>query len=603
MIAGVFARGGTGDDPARALEGEASVREAGALRLAWKEPARAHQSEGVLVVLDGFLVGELADLEQVAAAWRRAGRAAAEELRGAFTLVVWDERARAGMVACDHFSLRGCLIHGTEGGPLRFSTHMPALRRMLPRTPGADAGVMVPWIAPHYLQGHRTMLAGVERVGGARLIELGEGGWRRRRYWRPLWRGTLDGSREELVEMLRAELRRAIAERIAGQATGTILSGGVDSSVVLATAAALEPRPQLRAYSAVFPDWPAADESVRIAATTSALDVPSARFAVRPQGALRLALEQLRDSGTVPGGPGGVVERPGVRQAAADGVRVLLDGQGGDEVFGRSPYLLADSLRRANLAEAVRVIRGLLPERGRRRTKLVPAARLLLEFGVRPALRRPARANAVPEWVAPAAGHVLSDVHDPWPWLGDEDVPRWWAYHSYLLSDHVEGSGLGEHIWERAAPFGLRSGAPLFDVGLVELVLRIPAWAQWHERLNRPLARATVQGRLPEAVRTNRVKANIGPFYLDLMTGPDSALMRELLLDPGARVREYADGGWIEANLPRRPTFRDRDWLMWTTVVWRLAMAECWLRWLEDEHFPEALLARDDLPELAASPV
>jgi hypothetical protein len=39
------------------------------------------------------------------------------------------------------------------------------------------------------------------------------------------------------------------------------------------------------------------------------------------------------------------------------------------------------------------------------------------------------------------------------------------------------------------------------------------------------------------------------------------------------------------------------------TVTWRLAMAECWLRWLEDEGFPEAMLGREDLPDLVAAPV
>jgi asparagine synthase (glutamine-hydrolysing) len=470
---------------------------------------------------------------------------------------------------------------------------------MLPRDPAADPGVIVPWIAPQYLQGHRTMLAGVERVGAARLLELDAKGWRRRRYWRPEWRGTVDAPRDELVEMLRAELRRALADRIPDDgATGTILSGGVDSSVVLATAAGLEPRPELRAYSTVFPDWPASDESKRIAATTSALGVPGERFVLRPQGALRLALEQLRDSGTVPGGPGGIVERPGVAQAAADGVRALLDGQGGDEVFGRSPYLLADRVRRANPAGAARLVRSMVPVRGSRRSKIRPAARLLLDFGIRPALRRPARSDFTAEWLSGDSVRVLEEVHDPWPWMRT-DVPRWWAYHSYLLSDHVEGSGLGEHIWERGVPFGLRSVAPLFDVGLVELALRIPPSVHWRQPIDRALARDTVAGALPDEVRMNRVKANIGPFYLDLITGPDSTIMRELLLAPDARVREFADPAWIERNVPRSPTTADADWLRWITVVWRLAMAECWLRWLEDERFPEELLARPDLPEPA----
>jgi asparagine synthase (glutamine-hydrolysing) len=602
VIAGVLARGReTRSDPAAALGDAPSSRRAGALHLAWSDAAQALDSDGLLVVLDGFLIGRLSELEQVAAGWRSVGTGVANELRGAFTVVIWDENAQKGAVVCDQFALRVCLMHGSEGGALRFSTHLPALLAMLPSDPEPDRGVIAPWIAPQYLQGHRTMLAGVERVGGARLLELGADGWRRHRYWRPEWGGTIDASRDELVEMLRSELRRAIGDRLGDAPAGTILSGGVDSSVVIATAAGLDPRPPLRAYSTVFPDWPPADESQRIAATTTALGVPSARFAVRPQGGLRMALEQLRASGTVPGGPGGLVERPGVRQAAADGVRVLLDGQGGDEVFGRSPYLLADTLRRADLAGAARVVRAMVPPRGPRRSKLRPAARLLLEFGIRPALRRPPRTHAAADWLNDASVRALEEVHEPWPWLGDERVPRWWAYHSYLLSDHVEGSGLGEHMWERGSPFGLRSAAPLFDVELVEFVLRIPPDAGW-QRLDRSLARATVAGRLPEVVRMNRFKANIGPFYLDLLTGPDSAIIRELLLDPRARVREYAEPAWVDRNVPRAPTRSDPDWLMWTTVIWRLAMAECWLRWLEDPVFAQELLARDDLPELVATP-
>jgi hypothetical protein len=284
---------------------------------------------------------------------------------------------------------------------------------------------------------------------------------------------------------------------------------------------------------------------------------------------------------------------------------VLLDGQGGDEVFGRSPYLLADRLRRADLRGVARLLRRTVPNLRRRRS-LAIAARILVDFGVRPALPRRLRERGTkveaPAWLTATSAKVIAGTHVEWPWLQDESVPRWWAYHSYLLSDHVEGSALGEHMWERAAPFGLRSAAPLFDVGLVELVLTFPPAALWG-RTDRPLARDAVAGRLPDSVRMNRVKANIGPFYLDLMTGPDNAILRELLLDPRARVREFADGHWIDRNVPRLPTRGDPDWLMWTTVVWRLATAECWMRWLEDPGFPDDQLSRPDLPEMAATRV
>ena len=58
MIAGVFHRGGgRATEVARALGPDASERDVGALRIAWSEPARAHEADGVLAVLHGFLIG------------------------------------------------------------------------------------------------------------------------------------------------------------------------------------------------------------------------------------------------------------------------------------------------------------------------------------------------------------------------------------------------------------------------------------------------------------------------------------------------------------------------------------------------------------------
>ena len=123
----------------------------------------------------------------------------------------------------------------------------------------------------------------------------------------PEWRGTIDASWDELVELLRDELRRAIGDRIGGdERAGAILSGGVDSSVVLATAAGLDPRPELRAYSTVFPDWPAADESDRIVVDyyrARACRALGSRFALRVRCASRSS--SYATSAPSRGAPGG----------------------------------------------------------------------------------------------------------------------------------------------------------------------------------------------------------------------------------------------------------------------------------------------------------
>ena len=308
MIAGVFdAAGEPAADVAR-RPGRRCDRAAARARFGSRGPAghRRTRPTACSPCSTAFSSGRRRALEEVVAAWRADGVSLAERLRGAFTLVVWDERrtARRGR-------LRPVLAARVPDARVR-ERPARASRRTCPRsgaccraTRRPTRRVIAPWIAPHYLQGHRTMMEGVERVGAARLLELGEDGWRRRRYWRPEWRETIDASWDELVELLRRSCGARSRERIDGaERAGTILSGGVDSSVVLATAAgstrARTCAPTRRSSRTGRPPTSRTGSSRPRRRWT----FPSARFAVRPQGALRLALEQLRDSGTVPGGPG-----------------------------------------------------------------------------------------------------------------------------------------------------------------------------------------------------------------------------------------------------------------------------------------------------------
>jgi asparagine synthase (glutamine-hydrolysing) len=586
--------------PATVLGGGSSKRESGGLRLAWGPEVDSAVDGDAIALVDGFLLGAVSDARALLNTWNETGSVAAEGLRGTFTVIVWDGRRQRGMIACDHYSSRSCFVHDESGVRLRFSTHLPSLLRLLPAEPEPEPAVIVPWIVPRYLQGRRTMARGVLRLGGAALLEMDGSGWRRRRYWEPRFSSGPPVPREERPALVRDAIHRSIASRMPPDGpTGVILSGGLDSSVVAAVAAAQAPG-RVRTYSTLFPHWRHADESERIAATTAHLGVAATTASLKPQGAFRLALEYLRESGTVPGGPGLLVERPLLQRAAADGVRVMLDGQGGDEVFGYSPYVMADFIRRGDLRAAGRLLTH-LPDAGRRRPSRRAARMMLVDFGLAPALGRVVPRGLrrtgdlpLPDWLADQARGVFEEAHEPWPWIRP-GVPFWWAYQAYLVTLSREGSALGEYTWLRGASLGLESRTPLFDVDLTELMLSLPPDSSWGRR-NRPLARAAVEGLLPDAVRLQTRKANIGPFYFDVLTGPDLAPMREILLDPRARVREWVKAEPYERAVRRTPTEWVGDGLAWATVLWRLATAEAWLRWREDPTWVDSMLDRDDLP-------
>jgi asparagine synthetase B (glutamine-hydrolysing) len=608
MIAGVLRvdRTASPDVLRRGISPDVQTAGDDVLQVGWTHPVVGGDDDGLLVLIDGVLWPLGSDPhERVRDGWRSEGAQFVTALRGAFTILVWDRERQVGVLASDQVSMRNCYLH-EENGTLRFSTHLPAMRRMLPRTPPPNPGVVATWLAGQsFLQGHDTMLQGVRRLGNAALLELGPRGWQRRRYWTPQWRGTATGEPSDHVAALRDGLERAIRLRAdPGAPTAVMLSGGFDSSAVTAVAAQTGAR--LRAYSTVFPAHRWSDESSRINAMVEALGIPGAAAALEPQGGLRHAAEYLRDWGMVPGGPGGIVEEPLLRRAAADGLRVVLDGQGGDELFGFSPYLLADRLMEARLFSIRRLLNRIpdvpgRPDRHLLRTMLVD---FMLDGALDPRLQRLRQRlpGVRPPKPPPAYLRAHSKEHlaaqGRWKWKRS-GVPRWWAWHLYLLTEAREGSQHAEYIWQRGARHGLIPAAVLLDVDLVELVLRLPPDLAWR-RLNRPVARAAVRDVMPAEVLANTTKANIGFFYLDLMTGADYAIARELLLDPDARVLEWVDPVALRELVERRPSHRDSQWLGWMTPYWRLLTGELFLRWLEDASWLDRFLERDDLPSIEA---
>ena len=149
---------------------------------------------------------------------------------------------------------------------LFFASEIRDLLAALPRRPGPDPLAVAHYISSTGLPERRTMYEGIERLLPGELIELSNGGWKRRRWWWPKPRAVAG----EPVDVLQAEMRGAVERALVRASSGgVLLSGGFDSGSV-AVLAGQASRVPLRAYSSVFPRHPAIDESERIAATRHA---------------------------------------------------------------------------------------------------------------------------------------------------------------------------------------------------------------------------------------------------------------------------------------------------------------------------------------------
>jgi asparagine synthase (glutamine-hydrolysing) len=562
------------------------------LQVAYSGPTAGARAP--LCLLDGFLdnASELgAALEAPAGAspeevlaggWRRWGPGLLPRLRGDFTLLLWDAERGEGLLARDQLGARSLFLHDTAG-PLSFACEIRHLLALLPRRPPPDPVSVAHWLALSNRPGSATLYAGIRRLDPGAMLLLDRDGVREERYWTPRFSEPLDEREPQLAERMRTAIERAVRRRIdPGAPTGMLMSGGLDSASVAAVAAGQAPG-RVAAYSGVFPEHPAVDESELVEELRGILNLPGIIAEVRAGGLLASALEAVRAWDVPPLGWGDFWALPLLRAAAGEGVRVVLDGDGGDELFGTRAYLLADRLRAGHPLEALGLARELPGAAyGPARREV---ARMVAEMAVAGALpyrphellRRPLARRDPPTWLRRTAARDLLASDDPLAWKRLEG-PRWWANIAHGLTRGIEEAGVFEQRRRRAATAGLEARHPLLDLDLVELGLRQPPAATFDRNRNRPVLRAAMAGLLPDSVRLRPGKAWFDSLIVDCLTGPDGVAVRRLLTDPGAALGAYVDPHGVARELFDSDRLRREQPFRWMWQVWRLLSIACWLR-------------------------
>ena len=595
---------------------EAQTMSVGPLALVRSPAVAVSSAGGVHCVFEGRLHGATdpvdphdraaAGADAVVRGYRGGGEDVLGELRGSYSVAIWDEERDRGLLASDLLATRQWFVW-RGSGYLLFATELRDLLAIVPARPGPDRTGFLMWFAAGSCPPATTLYEGISRIGPGELLELSPGSAQARSYWRPQYVETLQASRPELAEALREKIDQAVAARMSGRTTGVVLSGGLDSSIVTAFAArnkALGAR--VRSYSAVFPGAEF-DESDKIAELTSALALDPAAFWVKPQGTLRLALEYTKRWELPLMGAGAIVDIPIVAEAVRDGADVLLDGQTGDEVLGFAPYVLADRLRRGRLLAALELTRRwpigrpmtrqeqfwTLRDLGLKKAAPVGLARWV-------ARRRPSRA---PEWLLPEVRRTFSELEDRWAWKTRASGPLWWRHLADVLVNAPHREFRLDYLRHRVAMSGATNGSPLYDFDLIGFCLRLPPELAFDRRFTRPLAREAVAGILPEGVRLQAQKANFSPLCAEAIAGPDAPGIERLLMAQDAELGAYVDMDYARtlwrSGQPGAPMGSPR----WGTVVWRLVAAECWLRLQAEASVLDDLVASDDVPGVSLEPV
>jgi asparagine synthase (glutamine-hydrolysing) len=482
--------------------------------------------------------------------WRRVlERDSVAGVDGAFA-VAWTTPDGTVRLARDPIGER-TLYYAVHGGELVFAPTMRALlsSASLPRRLDLDG--VAAYLGYAYVPGRRTLVEGVSEVLPGEIVSFDGVRIRRERFWEPPAEDPDARPEDEYVAELRDLLEDAVGRRLPPEGPLVAsLSGGVDSSLVVALARALDDRP-LVTYSLSFgPEFPnelefSALVASRCGAEHRVIELEPERMLVNLDVAMAGLGKPIGDPLTVP-------NLVLFREAAGES-HVVLNGEGGDPSFGgpkNVPMLLAELY-----GETRRTAR-------RRRERAYLRAHRKCYADLPAMLGRDVAAATA----ARLESELTAPLHDPArPML----VSR-------LMALNVASKG-AHHILPKlaqlSAPCGVRARSPLFDRSVVEAALRMPAGLRLRGTVEKHVLKRAVDDLLPPEV-IERPKSGMRVPVEGWMTGRYERLARERLLD-GLGRHGIVRRSYLEALAKGDPAFYGRGR---GAKTWLLLSLEAWLR-------------------------
>ena len=295
--------------------------------------------------------------------YEESGPEFAQRLVGMFALAVWDATRERLVLARDRLGKKPLLWTRLNDGTLAFASELKALLRLPDVARDIDFAAVEAYLALQYVPGNRTAFRGIHKVPPGHVLVAEGASERVERYWtlEPAAPSTTD---DEWLERVRATVGDAVRKRlVADVPLGALLSGGIDSSVVVALMAQASTEP-VRTFTVGFAD---ARYDERAYARAVAERYGSVHEELELVADIASTLPRLAAAYDEPLGDEAAFPTFLIAEQARKHVTVALAGDGGDESFAGYERYVAHGL-----AERVP---GVAARTGAAAVRLVPAAR------------------------------------------------------------------------------------------------------------------------------------------------------------------------------------------------------------------------------------
>ena len=525
------------------------------------------------------------DTEAIVHAYEEYGADAPKHLRGMFAFAIWDERKEELFLARDRVGKKP-LLYARVGRTFVFGSEFSALLQH------PAVGREVDREAVHHYLSFMCVPAPMTAYRDIRKLEPGhsltltkDGEVRTARYWEPDFSQKLDISEEEAGERTLELLRDAVRVRLMSEVPlGAFLSGGIDSSTVVALMAEVSDRP-VKTFSIGFEeqDFSELHHARRVAEHVGA---EHHEFIVRPD-ALEV-LPTLVEHYGEPYADSSAIPTYYVSRETRRHVTVALNGDGGDEAFaGYERYAamrLSERYRRLPAVLREGVIRqavGLLPSSELKRGRVRSVKRFLRAASLPPVER-------YLQWVSVFNPEAKRELYTDEFRRETEgaDVRRWLApwfarangagvVDASLLADTMTylPNDLLVKVDIASMAVSLEARSPFLDHHVIEFAARLPERLKLRGLTTKYILKRTLTKLLPPQ-NLSRSKMGFGVPVGHWFRGQMQPFLREHLLSEKAAGRGYLRPEGV-ARLVEEHTRGERDH---THQLWTLLMLELWFR-------------------------
>jgi asparagine synthase (glutamine-hydrolysing) len=537
------------------------------------------------------------DTEVIVHAYEEYGVDCVERLWGMFALALWDSRRNLLLLARDRLGKKPLVYYADPAhGGLAFASEIQALlaHPSVPREINLSA--IDDYLTYLYVPAPGSAYRHIRKLPPGHRLVWQSGTIDVRPYWRVRFGEKLQLGEDEAVEQFGSLFRDAVRRRlIADVPLGAFLSGGMDSSSVVAEMAELSTAP-VKTFSIGFGERDF-DELFFARKVAERFGTDHHELVIEPR-ALEVLPTLVRHYGE-PYGESSAIPQYYVSKLTREHVTVALNGDGGDELLaGYERHWAArvaaryDTIPRFVRHGLIRPLIPLLPEPRQRRAFLRRAKRFMAAAHL-PVFDRylqwvgaftPAHKASLytPEFAdlvsANDSGHWLREALAPEPNLDAVDSVIRADTLLYLPQDLL----VKVDIASMASSLEARS--PLLDHRLVEFCAAMPSSYKLRGRTSKWLLRRFMQDRLPPEILT-RPKMGFGVPVGDWLRTDLRPLLEDTLLSERALQRGYFRPAAVRALVDEHLTRRaDR-----TSHIWGLLMLELWLREAVDQPTSAAL--------------